>query len=532
MSSSIKMSSITKNNKNWEDVLTRFDIEDQNASGLLADQAEDATSQNVNSSSFTSRWATRTVLLVGCTFMLGNIPLQSHLPSNPTELPELTLNSPEPEVQTSEPLKVQSASISKAPTPVVKASETVTETAQLASVNEGIQTLVLPKQALATHAGYELINTKSTWNTYTVKHSDSQATIFSQIKQPSILQELKKVDSIAEALKEMKTGTIVRAKSDQGKLEQLVFSPDYEKSFVIEPTESGSFEGSWQKKQFEVRQARATFSVKKNLFKDAEKAEVPKNITRQIVKVFDWDVDFTKNANIGDQITVVFESIYHNGDEVGSLNLIAAELVDKGEVLRSIRHTTARGLTDYFTPEGREMKRAFLRMPLARAKVSSHFNPNRLHPVLKILRPHKGTDFAARVGTPIIATGDGEVKSVGTKGGYGKTIVLKHREGYTTLYSHLSKFKDGLKAGQVIAQGDVIGYVGSSGLATGPNLHYEFRKNDKPVNPITVKLPNSLSLTKKELASFNVDAINMRLQLKVLHRFAKENVDINSATGG
>ena len=148
------------------------------------------------------------------------------------------------------------------------------------------------------------------------------------------------------------------------------------------------------------------------------------------------------------------------------------------------------------------------------------------------VRPHKGTDFAAPRGTPIIATGDGSVKLIGRKGGYGKTIILRHREGYTTLYSHLSKFKKDLKKGQVVAQGDVIGYVGSTGLATGPNLHYEFRKHNTPANPLTVNLPNSLSLTKKELASFKVDAINMKLQLNVLHRFAKENVDIASTIGG
>ena len=526
------MSSINKNNNNWEDVLSRFDIEEQGQSQLFENQTE-VTTRN-STPSLTARWTTRAVMLVGCTFMLGNIPLQTYLPSSSTDNLEITLNSPEPEEQPAQSVTVQYASVSKTktPSPVEKLVENTPSTSLPAFGKEEIQTLSLPKKSLATYAGFEVVNTKSTWSTYTVKSSDSQAKIFSQIKQPSILSELKKDESIAKALKDMKSGTIVRAKSEQGKLEQLVFTPDYDNSFVIEPTESGSFEGKWQKKQFEVRQARATFSVKKNLFTDAAKAEVPKDIAKQIVKVFDWDVDFTHNANIGDQITVVFESIYHNGDLVGSLNLIAAEMVDKGEVLRSIRHTTARGLTDYFTPEGREMKRAFLRMPLAHARVSSHFNPQRLHPVLKILRPHKGTDFAAKAGTPVIATGDGVVSTVGTKGGYGKTIVLKHREGYTTLYSHLSKFKDGLKEGQVIAQGDVIGYVGSTGLATGPNLHYEFRKNDKPVNPITVKLPNSLSLTKQELASFNSDAINMKLQLKVLHRFAKERVDINSATGG
>ena len=537
-----KMSSVNSKNKDWDDVLARFDIQDQDDSDLLDHQGETSTNNN-KSASVTSRWAIRAMFLVGCTTVLGNLPLQSFLSNDFSNPLEITLNEPAAEAPKAKPAEPKppapeveaSADITDNLLPVSNDESTIATSANVTpeiNINQGPQELILPKQALGTFAGYELINTKSTWQTYTVKGSDSQSTVFRQIKQPKVLQNLKQIEPIAKALKDMKTGTIVRAQSYKGKLEQLVFTSDYKNSYVIKPTESGSFVGKWQKKQFEVRQARATFSVKKSLFADAEKAEVPKNIARQIVKVFDWDVDFSANANIDDQITVVFENIYHNGDRVGSLNLLAAEFIDKDEVYRSIRHTTARGLTDYFTPEGREMKRAFMRKPLAHAKVSSHFNPHRLHPVLKKLRAHKGTDFAAPSGTPIFATGDGEVEMAGTKGGYGNTIILKHREGYTTLYSHLSKFKKGLKKGQVVAQGDIIGYVGSSGLATGPNLHYEFRKNNVPVNPITVKLPNSLSLTKKELASFKVDAINMKLQLKVLHRFAKENVDINSATGG
>ena len=542
LSSKTKMSSVNSKNKDWDDVLARFDIQDQDDSDLLDHQGETSTNNN-KSASVTSRWAIRAMFLVGCTTVLGNLPLQSFLSNDFSNPLEITLNEPAAEAPKAKPAEPKppapeveaSADITDNLLPVSNDESTIATSANVTpeiNINQGPQELILPKQALGTFAGYELINTKSTWQTYTVKGSDSQSTVFRQIKQPKVLQNLKQIEPIAKALKDMKTGTIVRAQSYKGKLEQLVFTSDYKNSYVIKPTESGSFVGKWQKKQFEVRQARATFSVKKSLFADAEKAEVPKNIARQIVKVFDWDVDFSANANIDDQITVVFENIYHNGDRVGSLNLLAAEFIGKDEVYRSIRHTTARGLTDYFTPEGREMKRAFMRKPLAHAKVSSHFNPHRLHPVLKKLRAHKGTDFAAPSGTPIFATGDGEVEMAGTKGGYGNTIILKHREGYTTLYSHLSKFKKGLKKGQVVAQGDIIGYVGSSGLATGPNLHYEFRKNNVPVNPITVKLPNSLSLTKKELASFKVDAINMKLQLKVLHRFAKENVDINSATGG
>ena len=533
MSSRTKVSTV--NNKNWDDVLARFDIQNQCDSDLLFDRG--TANHAEDHSPLTLSWTTRFILLVGCVIALGNLPLQSYLPNNSTGHFTLTIDSqtaapaPYALINTSEikpsPLErtnYASISTSLLPTTIVEAAT---------ALNNGTtQSLTLPKQPLATYSGHNLINVDSIWKTYTVRRYDKQADIFSHIKQLEILQDLQQIKSIDEALGKIKMDTVIRAKSFKGQLEQLVFTPDYKNSFVIKPTESGSFEGAWQKQQFEVRQARRIFSIKNGLFSDAKKVGVPENILSQVVTVFDWDIDFSKDVKVGDQVTVVFESIYHEGDLVGSLKLLAAEFINGDNRYRTIRHTTARGLTDYFTPEGREMKRAFIRTPVMRARVSSHFNPKRLHPILNKFRAHKGTDFAAPRGTPIIATGDGWVKLIGRKGGYGKTIILRHREGYTTLYSHLSKFQKDLKKNQVVAQGDVIGYVGSTGLATGPNLHYEFRKHNTPANPLTVKLPNSLSLTKKELASFKVDAINMKLQLNVLHRFAKEDVDINSAVGG
>jgi len=533
--STAKASSV--NNKTWDEVLARFDIQNQCDVDLLPEQGATTHTRVEAHSSLMLSWTTRAILLVGCVVALGNLPLQSYLPNNSTGQFTLTLNkqisdsTPQAMIETSDLAaqhleEVNYASISKTRLP------TVIEAAATSLSSEETHELVLPKQPLATYSGHRLINTGSIWQTYTVKRYDNQSNIFRRIKQSGILQELNQIKSIKAALDKIKMDTVVRAKSYKGQLEQLVFTPDYENSFVIKPTESGSFEGSWQKKQFEVRQARGMFSIKKGMFSDAKKAGVPENILSQVVTVFDWDIDFSKDVRVGDQVTIVFESIYHEGDLVGSLKLLAAEFINGDNRYRTIRHTTARGLTDYFTPEGREMKRAFIRTPVMRARVSSHFNPKRLHPILNKFRAHKGTDFAAPHGTPIIATGNGRVKLIGRKGGYGKTIVLRHREGYTTLYSHLSKFKKDLKKNQVVAQGDVIGYVGSTGLATGPNLHYEFRKHNTPADPLTVKLPNSLSLTKEELASFKVDAINMKLQLNVLHRFAKENVDINNAIGG
>jgi len=553
LSSRTKETSV-RNNKNWDDVLARFDIQNQDDNDLAFDDTIKSTNTDSLPTEYKpNRWATRAFVLFGCAVALGNVPLQSFLPNAPLKQFEITLDSnttgttEKTDIKavnaSSQRAEFQLASISsnnrtEAVAPAIATKKAVTaetvdqNTPLVTDVAEDIIELQLPARALETYTGHQLVNTGSVWHTYTVQRYDNPYNTFTQVKQKDLHNELKKIESIATALKDIKMGTIVRAKSHNGKIEQLAFTPDNERSFVIEPDGQGSYKGEWQKKVFEVRQARATFAVKNGLFLDGKKVNVPSNITRQVVSVFDWDIDFSHDVRVGDQVTVVYENIYHDGDLVGSQNLLAAEFINKGKIHRTVRHTTDRGLTDFFTPEGREMKRAFIRTPVEHARVSSHFNPGRFHPVLHKIRAHKGTDFAARTGTPIIATGDGEVKFLGRKGGYGKTIILKHREGYTTLYSHMSKYKSKLKQGQVVAQGDVIGYVGSTGLATGPHLHYEFRKNNIPADPLTVELPNSMSLTKNELKKFQVDAINMNLQLNVLHRFAMEKFDINSATGG
>lgn len=506
--------------RNWEDVLKRFGIEGE-SSDVYFDEGKQEAGHALTGSAATSSWIAKVVFFLGCTLVLGNVGSKSTLIQT-DDVRGVIVSSSAGQQELQLDTNDDTGNFKKASLVKKISAKSTKET----------QALTLPTTPIVTHYGYEKLKPGVIWQTYVVKKHDRQADIFKKINQFGILNELRGIKPIEDALEEIKKDSIVRVQTHQGSFEKLVFTPDYKKSFVIEPTESGSFEGKWLDKQFEVRQARGVFSIENSLFTDAREVGIPDKVMNQVVTAFDWDIDFSKGIKKGDQVTIVFESLYHQGDLVGSLNLLAAEFINKGAIHRTIRHTTERGLTDFFAPDGREMKRAFVRTPVMRARVSSHFNPNRLHPVLNKRRAHTGTDFAAATGTPIIATGDGRVKFIGRKGGYGKTVILQHREGFTTLYSHLSKYKKDLKKGRVVAQGDVIGYVGSTGLATGPNLHYEFRKNNTPANPLTVKLPNSLSLTKKELAKFKVDAINMNLQLNVLHRFAKERVDISSAIGG
>ena len=234
----------------------------------------------------------------------------------------------------------------------------------------------------------------------------------------------------------------------------------------------------------------------------------------------------------GDRLTLVYEQVFHRGNKVANGQVLAAELVHNKRAHRAIRFTHSDGKVDYLDSKGYDLSHAFKRIPLGSYKrVSSVFGKRR-HPISHRVRMHTGVDYAAKTGTPVTATANGVVHLVARKGGYGKTIILKHSDGFSTLYGHLNDYAKGLKAGKKVYLGDVIGYVGSTGISTGPHLHYEFRVNGIPKNPETVELPKNLSLTSIERVKFKEDSHNLIRQLDVLQRFAKENVDIKSAIGG
>lgn len=472
-----------------------------------------------------SPWIFRTLALTGLVVLLGNVPLQSHLVASTNK-----------DIQTFEinPNSSQVANITEVtnllPIKEVVDDEYITTDSEFF----GSQELALPKRAIETYVGHADNKSDSKWTTYQVKSYDNLTNIFYKLGHQSSLKTLQKDDTLKKELKTIKNGSIVRASSNNdGQLSKLVFThkKNKKKSYVISLNDE-QYSGTWENNVFEIRQSRASFTITNGLFFDGKKAGIANKIIKQVVKVFDWDIDFSHDVRVGDKVTAVFEEIYHDGDKVGNQHLLAAEFVNKGREFRAIRYTNKDNKSDYFTPQGREMKKAFIRTPISHARVSSHFNPGRFHPKLHKFRAHKGTDFAGRSGTPIMATGNGTIKSLGRKGGYGRTVVIQHREGYTTLYAHMSRYKKKLKVGDKVYQGDLIGYVGSSGLATGPHLHYEFRLNNKPIDPMKASLPNSMSLSAKELKDFRNSAYSLVLQLNVLHRFVEAEIKINSAIGG
>jgi murein DD-endopeptidase MepM/ murein hydrolase activator NlpD len=203
----------------------------------------------------------------------------------------------------------------------------------------------------------------------------------------------------------------------------------------------------------------------------------------------------------GDQFTLIYEELWQGGEKLPDGNILAAEFVNQGESFRAVRFEDSSGRVDYFFPDGKSVRKAFVRAPLSFSRVSSNFNPKRRHPKLNTIRAHRGVDYAAPSGTPIKAAGDGKIIHRGRKGGYGNVVILQHGGNITTLYAHMSRFSKA-RMGSRVRQGDIIGYVGATGLATGPHLHYEYRRNGVHLNPRTVKLPDAKPIDPAYLADF------------------------------
>ena len=257
----------------------------------------------------------------------------------------------------------------------------------------------------------------------------------------------------------------------------------------------------------------ASAVIDNSLFQAAQEAGLSDSLTMELAGIFAWDIDFALDIRKGDEFTVLYEEQYLDGENIGEDSIIAAEFINRGEKHHAIRYTDESGNTDYYALDGKSMRKTFLRTPVEFSRISSRFSLGRKHPILNKIRAHKGVDYAAARGTPIKTTGNGKIAFLGKKGGYGNTIVIQQGSHYSTLYAHMSKFRSGLKTGSHVKQGQTIGYVGSTGLATGPHLHYEFRIDGVHRNPLTVKLPGAQPLAKQYRDDFDRKAEALLAQL-------------------
>ncbi|SFM81934.1 peptidoglycan DD-metalloendopeptidase family protein [Halopseudomonas yangmingensis] len=252
----------------------------------------------------------------------------------------------------------------------------------------------------------------------------------------------------------------------------------------------------------EVQTRYAYGSISSSLSAAGAEAGISYGMVIELANIFGYDIDFARQIREGDSFELMFEEKLVDGQRVGTNPIMAARFTNRGKTYTAIRYTDKSGVASYYRADGESMRKAFIRTPVEFARISSRFNPNRRHPVLNKIRAHNGVDYAAPTGTPIMATGDGRVVHVGRKGGYGNTVVVSHGRQYQTLYAHMSRYAKGISNGTQVRQGQVIGYVGMTGLATGPHLHYEFLVNGKHVDPLGVKLPASDPIPANEKTAF------------------------------
>ena len=233
----------------------------------------------------------------------------------------------------------------------------------------------------------------------------------------------------------------------------------------------------------------------------------------EIVNIFGWDIDFVLDIRNGDRFRVLYEELYLDGEKVGEGEIIAAEFWNQGRHLTAYRYQTRDGDVSYFDSDGNSMRKEFIRTPVAFSRISSRFSTGRKHPILNKVRAHNGIDYAAPSGTPIKAAGKGKVIFAGVKGGYGNVLILKHGQRYSTLYAHMRGFAKGIRVGSRVNQSQTIGYVGASGLATGPHLHYEFRIDGVHRNPQTVPLPKASGIASSEKPQFRLQSSRLAAQM-------------------
>lgn len=340
------------------------------------------------------------------------------------------------------------------------------------------------------------------WKEHVVTPGDHLSGIFSKLEIHSQLQPILALDDQATELDRIFPGERLSAGTQDGQLQILVYQPqgDYHIE-IVRDRENGTLVAERKKHNLETRRRLAQAKIQQSLFLDGSRAGLSDGLLVQIAEIFGWDFDFAWDIRQGDRLIVLYDRIFKDGEYLRDGPVLAAEFQSGNRTIQALRFAPEGGEADYFTPDGKRMRRGFIRTPVDIGRISSNFGP-RKHPVLGYTRQHQGVDYAAPTGTPIRAAGDGRVEHRGTHGGYGNTVIIDHGDDYKTLYAHMNGFQRGQSVGSHVRQGEIIGYVGMTGLATGPHLHYEFHVRNEPVNPVTVALPRADPLPRKYREAF------------------------------
>jgi murein DD-endopeptidase MepM/ murein hydrolase activator NlpD len=335
-----------------------------------------------------------------------------------------------------------------------------------------------------------------------VGRNDTLDAIFRRMAlDPADLAAIRGLPGIRQSLDFLKPGDAIKVTHRDGTVKELSRKVSETETLHVVRDDAG-FAARMTENPVQTRIRTASATIDSSLFQAAESAQISETVALRLANVFAWDIDFVLDIRQGDHFTAVYQQIYQDGKYLRDGDVLAAEFVNNGKVYRAVRYVSESGAIGYYTPDGKPMRKAFLRAPVEFTRVSSVFNPHRLHPILNLIRGHMGTDYAAPIGTPVHAAGDGRVSFEGVRGGYGNAVVLSHSNDVSTLYGHLSRFARDIHVGSHVQQGTIIGYVGMTGLATGPHLHYEYLMKGVHMDPQTVKLSGADPLTADALGKF------------------------------
>ncbi len=356
--------------------------------------------------------------------------------------------------------------------------------------------------------------TSDNWDKVVVRSGQTLDTIFRrQGFKISLLHEILKLDANTRGLTTIRPGETFEFRSDgNGEFEAMRYPLD-EARYLLVSNQQQVLKTEIQEREIFSDITEAQGVIQSSLFVAAKKSGLSDAMIMKLAKIFGWDIDFVLDIRAGDRFMLIYEKIYREGEFLRDGDILAATFINQGERFQAIYFKNDK-VAAYFAPDGRNMRKAFLRAPLNFAYISSGFNPRRMHPVLKRVRPHNGIDYYAPRGTPVYAAGEGVVSRSGYSRANGHHVFIKHANNVETKYLHFTKRT--VKKGQRVKQGKTIGYVGSTGLATGPHLHYEFVVNGVHRNPRTVPLPKVEPLKGKKLLAFQAQAAPMLTQLSRL----------------
>jgi len=340
------------------------------------------------------------------------------------------------------------------------------------------------------------------WREVTVKSGDNMALIFNRLDLgPRLLHDIMTSGEDAKTLKNIMPGQALRFDISDGVLQAMEYDISVSRKLVVSNSDD-TIPTAIEEIALDKKVRHAAAAISSSLYLAGHEAGLSDKLIMEMVTIYGWDIDFALDIRQGDRFTVMFEEYYKDGVKVEDGPILAAEFTNRGKTFKTVRFTHEDGDSQYYSDSGHSMRKAFLRTPVKFSRISSGFNLKRRHPVLNTIRAHKGVDYAAPTGTPIKATGDGVVTFKGTRGGYGRTVAIRHGSTYSTLYAHMSRYGKGIGNGVRVKQGQTIGYIGSSGLATGPHLHYEFRVHGVHRNPLTVDLPKAARIPDELMDEF------------------------------